>query len=107
MAIDYTSTKLDIAALIKNNGMSVVLNKTDSSTAKAYGLWGKSEKVDIQMGISQVIGERKTMYLAATMKKTPEVGDSVTVDGTNWGVEAVELYRPTKITIAYMLTLSN
>jgi hypothetical protein len=107
MSYDYTSTKFNIAATITRMGFQAVLSKTDNSTAKTYVVWGKNEKVTVDNGISQVYGENKILYMAATGKKVPEVGDTVILGAENWSIDRVEMYKPSKTAIAYKLAVSN
>jgi hypothetical protein len=107
MTYNYAGTKFDIAAVITRMGFQVTLSKTDGTVAKTFGIWGKNEKVTVDSGISQVYGEKKTLYLSATGKRAPEVGDTIILDGANWSVDNVEQYKPAKVAVAYKLLVSN
>lgn len=107
MSFDYTSMQTDITSLLNELGFLITLSSTAGTTCKAYAVWGKIEKSDIEKNVSQTIGESKVLYIAGNIRKVPEVGDNV-IEGTSvYSVDIVEPYKPAKTVVAYKVTVSQ
>ena len=104
---DYTPIQNKVGVIIEKFGFAVTLSKPVDGNAKTYGLWGKSKEDDVSNGVSSVIQQQKEMYLSGSVKKLPEVGDTLITGTDRWIINEVEVIKPARYPIAYKLKVSG
>ena len=107
---NWNAPKPSITAAIKKYGLQMKLTQgisadADGRAVTAYGIWDSNSKSDIAQGGTKVTASRRQVYIAATLKTDPAVGDTITSNGQQYSIEEVEAYRPASVVLAYRVVV--
>jgi hypothetical protein len=102
--MNYKDTQSMVTKILRNMGLSVSLSRDDVVVAKTYGVFSKSEELNVGTANTD-IDVNKTMFLAVT-KVTPEVGDYIIYKTDQWYITKVDEYKPAGVPIAFKVEIS-
>lgn len=105
--MNWTSISNSVAKEISNLGIIVKILHASGGTSITKGIWSKSNQDDFDKKAAAMITQNeKTLYIPA-IKKEPKSGDVLLVDGIEYGINTVDKYCPTNITLAYKIIVTN
>lgn len=88
--------------LINKNGIRVALKRDGTDIAKGTGIFATRKK-----DAAQLTQSTNRLLLVAGLKLDPQVGDIIVVDKREHTVMAMEVVRPTNITILWKIEVTQ
>jgi hypothetical protein len=98
-------TQLAVSNMLSKIGFQATLVKADDTKAKAYAVWDSNTKNDLALGASKVTANKKQLYIAGSIKKIPQVGDTIQQGIDLWSITEVEAYKPTSVILVYRVVV--
>lgn len=98
---NWSLTQSQVSKVIQHVGFQMTLIKADNTSAKAYGVWDSNSKYDLATGAAKLTTNQKQMYIQASIKKVPAVGDTIQQGTDLWSITEVEAYKPSSTVLAY------
>ena len=103
--MDYAALNAKATALIKSLGFPITVSRNGVTVGKGNAVVtpskAKKEQGATPASLLQIAD--KTMYVIATSKFDPQVGDLVVAKHGQWSIVSVEDYKPATVTIAFKL----
>lgn len=108
MTINYSQLKTDVAALLKDLGVSQlgVVAHSDGNSSKGYVAISTNDIVVTDSAhVSRVVGSQLVGFIE-DLKNAPCPGDTLTASNVTYKIREVSAYNPSgKVNVAYKLTL--
>lgn len=108
--MDWKAVQKKVAAAIGNLGMTVTVKRDGATVCRGSAVFAKSKAEDLPAaglpGVTQATGTTKTLVFTPTVKRAPEVGDTVESSQGSFQVSAVEQCNPAGTVLVYKLSLS-
>lgn len=94
-----------VTQVITKLGFKVTVIDAGDKKSSAYAIWDSNSKSDLAQGGTKITENNKQIYIAATIKKAPAVGDYVQQGNEQWTVTEVEAYKPASTVLAYRVVV--
>jgi len=105
--MNWTSISNTVAKEISSMGFVVKIIHASGGTSITKGIWSQSNQNDVDnKAVSMLTQNEKILYIPS-IKKEPIVGDILLANGVEYGINIVDKYCPTNITLAYKITVIN
>lgn len=104
--MDFAALNKEATALIKSLGFPISVTREGVVVGKGSAVVTPNKRREGSTDTSLTNISEKTMFVTATGKLDPQVGDVVTSKVGSWSIVAVEAYKPSTVAIAFKLQVA-
>lgn len=107
MAIDYAQLRTDVAALIKDFGISCTVTHLSGSSSRGNIVFSSTDNTDVSIpDVGTVEGTERVAFIN-DIRSEILVGDTVTANAITYRVRDVRRYKPATINCGYRVVLDT